>query len=79
MDGYEYSRLYKATKEKYNADFRKLSRDFIVSNISFKKGDIVEIKNVFLLGKYIVDDIYTIYDNDFDAVQSLSCFIHTIK
>ena len=79
MDGYEYLRLCKAAKEKYKSELRRLSHDFITSNISFKKGDIVEVKNVFLSGKYIVDDIYTVHDDDFDAVKSPSCFVHTIQ
>lgn len=79
MDGYEYLRLCKSARQRYKAELSRLSSDFINSNILFKKGDIVEIKNIFLTGKYIVDDISMIVDDDFDAVQDPSCFVHSIS
>ena len=79
MDGYEYLRQAKVIKAKYRDELYHLMEKFIYSNISFKVGDIVEVKNMFLSGRYIVDKIYMKFDDDFDAVQSPSCYIHTIE
>lgn len=78
MDGYEYLKQAKALKAKYRDELYKLMDKFVYSNISFKVGDVVEIKNIFLSGRYKVDKIYMKFDDDFDAVQSPSC-IHTIE
>lgn len=79
MDGTEYLRLCKAAKIRYKNELIRLSNDFINSNVLFRIGDTVEVKNVFLSGRYIVDKIYMESDDDFDAVKSPSCYIHSIK
>ena len=79
MDGYEYLRLGKSLKAKYISDLKNLMNEFIYSNISFKVGDTVEVKNITFPGKYIVDEIYMNFDDDFDSVVSPSCYLHAIN
>lgn len=79
MDGYEYLELCQSAKKRYKAELKRLADDFIKTNISFKVGDIVEMKNYVMSGTYIVDKIFMNVDDDFDAVQSPQCYIYQIQ